>query len=198
MRRRKILCLVLILLLVLVGIGTILKVVQKSSGDAMQSALDFRAMLMEREKCTFDLSITVDQGDKVYSFSGQCQYLLGQSGQITLTEPESLTGIQATVTDGTTNVTFEDVQLELGEVAMGHVSPMALPLLLGNCWTEEYIVSSASDGEGKIQIVYSSGYEENQLMVYTWFEEESMQPVYYEVFYQGDRVLRGEISQFSV
>lgn len=93
----------------------------------MQSALDFRSDLMKQEHCSFTLDITADFGEKVYSFAGQCQYDMEQGGAIALTAPENLAGISASVSLDGAKVEFEDVQLELGQMAEGHVSPMQLP-----------------------------------------------------------------------
>ena len=48
-----------------------------------------------------------------------------------MTAPENLAGISASVSLDGAKVEFEDVQLELGQMAEGHVSPMQLPLILG-------------------------------------------------------------------
>ena len=192
MRRRKLLVpILLVLVLLLTSCGG------KTDGT-MQSALDFRANLMKQQSCSFTLDITADFGVKVYNFAGQCQYEMEQGGEITLTAPENLAGISAAVRPDGAKVEFEDVQLELGQMAEGHVSPMQLPLLLGQCWTQEYISAAAKADDGRIQVTYSKGYGEEQLLVYTWLEEKTLAPVYCEVFYQDERVLRADISEFTV
>lgn len=192
MRRRKILVpILLVLVLLLTGCGG------KTDG-MMQSALDFRSDLMKQEHCSFTLDITADFGEKVYSFAGQCQYDMEQGGAIALTAPENLAGISASVSLDGAKVEFEDVQLELGQMAEGHVSPMQLPLILGQCWTQEYISSAAKADDGRIQVAYTKGYGDDQLLVYTWLEEQTLKPVYCEVFYNDERVLRADISEFSL
>jgi len=49
-----------------------------------------------------------------------------------------------------------------------------------------------------VQITYTKGYEDEQLTVYTWLEEASLEPVYCEVYYKDARVLRADIAEFSV
>lgn len=164
-------------------------------GDPVQEALDFRTAVLAAETCSFQAEVSADFGDRVYEFALDCAYHPQENdAELTVTAPESLAGICATVDGETASVTYEDVSLELGTMAGGHVAPMQLPQLLGDAWAYGYIESQAREGDGFL-LTYRTGYDQEELMVRTVLNGERT-PVQAEVYYDGVCVLTAEISEY--
>ena len=95
---------------------TILLTVSFLSGCAGQNrdlerGIELRTQLLGSSGCSFDADITADYGDKVYSFSLQCQADDGGNLRFTVTKPDSIAGIQGSV-DGTDGaLTFDGIAL---------------------------------------------------------------------------------------
>ena len=148
-----------------------------------QPPLTFRTALLQSGGCSFTAAITADYGESAASF--------------TLTEPESIAGIQAQVKDTAASVSYDGMQLGLGSLADGNLAPLAAPYVLGQCWAGEYIDATGTE-DGLLRTTYRMGYEEKELVVDTWFSQEPLAPVRAELSFEGRMVLRADISAFSM
>lgn len=164
-----------------------------SGNDAMQQALDFRTNLLSASGCTFSCDVTADVGGAVYEFSMDCAYSDGQ-GSFTVTAPESIAGIGATVDDDGATLHFDDVALTLGEMAEGRLAPLGVPWLLGSAWQSDYI-SAAGTENGLCRVTILKGYDDDEITVDTYLAEGV--PVCAEASVGGKRVLTVEISDFA-
>lgn len=163
----------------------------------VQEALSFRTDLLAAYQCSFTAQVTADYGERAYTFGLDCVYEpRNDRAELTVTEPESITGITATMegTDGT--VAFDGTALELGTLASGKTAPMALPQLLGQAWTGGYIDSQTAADSGFL-VTYQVGYEQDALTVYTAFDEAGV-PLWAEVYDEGICVLQAELSNFAM
>ena len=146
-----------------------------------QPPLTFRTALLQSGGCSFTAAITADYGESAAS----------------LTEPESIAGIQAQVKDTAASVSYDGMQLGLGSLANGNLAPLAAPYVLGQCWAGEYIDATGTE-DGLLRTTYRMGYEEKELVVDTWFSQEPLAPVRAELSFEGRMVLRADISAFSM
>ena len=162
----------------------------------MQKALDFRAELMEAGACEYSLNMTVEQGERVYTFEGSCNYHCDQGATIVLTEPEALSGICFEVDEQGATVSLEKVSVEVGPIAGRRIQPLEVPYLLGECWTSAYIEACGADENGNL-IIYASGYGTDQFFVHTRLDDDTGLPVVWEIYYEDTRILYGEIQNFS-
>lgn len=163
----------------------------------VQEALNFRTDLLAAEQCSFAAQVTADYGERTYTFGMDCTYEpRADRADMTVTEPESIAGIAASVEGESGTVSFDGTALELGTLAEGKTSPMALPQLLGQAWSSGYIVSQTAEDDGFLA-TYQVGYEEEQLTVYTSFDESGV-PVWAEVYEDGVCVLQAELTDFGL
>ena len=183
---RKLLCAILSLLL-LTGCSTGSKPTQK--------ALDFRTALMEAGGCSFTADIMADYDQRVYNFTVTCDYKTTGSAVITVTAPEEIAGISATVSADTATLEFDGLELEFGQMANGLISPMEASRLLAQCWLSAYIDSAGADGDLE-RITYLDGYREKELTVDTWLNKDQ-KPVHGEITYEGVRRLKLDITDFT-
>ena len=156
-----------------------------SAKSPAQPPLTFRTALLQAGGCTFTAAITADYGSPETGAS------------VTVTEPESIAGIQAQVKNTAASVSYDGMQLGLGSLANGNLAPLAAPYVLGQCWAGEYIDSTGTE-DGLLRTTYRMGYEEKELVVDTWFSQEPLTPVRAEISFEGRMVLRTDISAFSM
>lgn len=165
-----------------------------SRSDPAQQALDFRTALMQESGCSFTAQVTASQQDKVYNFTMQCRYQDG-AGELTVTEPSSIAGIQAVVEEDGTRLAFDGAELDFGKLANGLISPVAAGWLLAECWHSGYIAYAGADAAQQ-RVTYLRGYNEEELTVDTWFTGQT--PTYAEVLWNGSRCLTVTITNFQM
>ena len=146
---------------------------------------------------SFTAAITADYGESAASFTLDCVFSPETGASVTVTEPESIAGIQAQVKDTAASVSYDGMQLGLGSLANGNLAPLAAPYVLGQCWAGEYIDATGTE-DGLLRTTYRMGYEEKELVVDTWFSQEPLAPVRAELSFEGRMVLRADISAFSM
>lgn len=185
-------CLIAILVSSLVFLSACAK---SGQNDELQSAMDFRAKLLNSGGAAFVADVTADYGDEVYSFTLDCVYSADGMTEITVTAPDTLSGIRAQIENDTGKLSFGDTELSFGTLANGLVTPLSAPAVLGRCWQNAYI-SCAGKEEKNLRVSYSDGYEANQLLADTWFSAK-MIPIYAELCYNDTCILKLTISDFD-
>ena len=116
------------------------------------------------------------------------------TAKLTLLAPETIAGIAATVSDSGGKITYDGMSAEFGLLANGTVVPAAAPALTAECWASEYIAAAGYE-EALCRVTYEKGFDEKTLLVDTWFENEV--PIYAEVCYNNQRILRLTITDFK-
>lgn len=162
--------------------------------DVLEPAIGFRAALLQAGGCSFHAKIEADFGDTVEHFAVDCDYDADGTAKLTLTEPETLAGITASVTERGGRITYDGMSVDFGLLANGNVSPAAAPALTALCWYGEYI-SAAGWEEDLYRVTYEKDFDEKRLHIDTYFKNDL--PILAEVCYNHQRVLKLEISDFS-
>ena len=75
------------------------------------------------------------------------------------------------------------------------LAPLAAPYVLGQCWAGEYIDCTGGE-DGCLRTTYRMGYDEQELVVDTWFSREPLAPVRAEISFDGTLILSASISDF--
>lgn len=162
----------------------------------MQKALDLRSSLLSRQTYSFSLDVTADFDETVFCFSVDC--LAKPDGvQMTLTAPETISGIKAYCADDGPGVLFDDTRVSLGELAEGNLTPLEAPYLLRKAMEKEYIQCTGPDAD-RLRITYLLGYGDREITLDVWLDENTNVPVYAEFTYEGRSVVRADITSFQV
>ena len=98
-----------------------------SAKSPAQPPLTFRTALLQSGGCSFTAAITADYGETAASFTLDCEFSPETGASVTVTEPESIAGIQAQVKDTAASVSYDGMQLGLGSLANGNLAPLAAP-----------------------------------------------------------------------
>ena len=165
--------------------------------EQVQQALDFRAAVLGASTCGFTADVTADYGESVYDFTLEADYDPAErSTALTVTAPDSIAGICATIDGTDAELQFEEVSLVLETTGSSHIAPLRLPQILGDAWCYGYVESLSKEDEA-ILVTYRSGYDAEELLVYTWFDLR-MNPERAEIYDQETCVLAAEIEDFSL
>ena len=105
------------------------------------------------------------------------------------------TGITATVAADTGKLTYDGMALDFGLLANGNVVPAAAPAIAADCWLRQYISSAGYEDE-RYRVTYERDFDEKCLFVDTWFENAV--PICAEVCYNGQRILKIQITEFQL
>lgn len=167
----------------------------KGEGD-LQKAIDFRAALLSAPSCSYLAQVTADYGDVSYEFTMQCNGD-DETTEITVTAPESISGITAEISGEDGTVTFQGMALDFGAMADGSVTPIAAPSVLERCWRSAYIASAGKEDDS-LRVQYEYGDEARQLVADTWFSQEKNIPIYAEICYNENCILKITISDFQM
>lgn len=185
-------CLIAIFLVTILLLSACAKDGQK---DALQPAMDFRAKLLNAGGACFTAEVTADYGEEVYTFTLDCRYLTDGKTEITVTAPDTLSGIRAQIENDTGRLTFFDTELTFGTLADGNITPLSAPAVLGRVWQSAYIAASGKEDQ-TLRVSYEDGYGEDQLLADTWFSQKGI-PIYSELCYNETCVLKLTISDFG-
>ena len=183
--RRTFVCILLCLLLCLSACG--------GEDNAVSTAIEFRAALVQANGCSFQAEIEADLGKETQRFTVSCDFAADGTAKLTLLAPETISGITATVTENGGKITYDGIAVDFGLLANGEVVPAAAPAIVAQCWASEYI-SAAGYEEELCRVTYEKGFDEKTLLMDTWFENEV--PICAEVCYNQNRILRLTISDF--
>lgn len=163
--------------------------------DVLEPAIGFRAAVLQAGGCAFHAKIEADFGDRVEVFAVDCDYSTDGTAQLTLTEPETLAGITATITERGGKITYDGMSADFGLLANGNVIPAAAPALTALSWCGEYI-SAAGWEEELYRVTYEKDFDQKRLQIETFFKNDL--PILAEVCYNNQRILKLDISDFSL
>lgn len=168
-----------------------------AAAEPAQQPLSFRTALLQAGGCSFTAQVTADYEQTVSTFTleADCDNETGAS--LCVSAPESISGIQAKVSQSAAYVQFEQTQLGLATLAEGTLAPLAAPYVLHQCWLGAYIDTTGSE-QGLLRVTYRYGYEDEELIVDTWFSQQPLAPVRAQISYAGRTALYVTISNFTM
>ena len=178
----------LLLLLVLTGCS--------GKNMELERGLALRSRLLSGQGCSFDITVTADYGDELYSFTMNCQ---GDSkGNLTfcVIEPESIAGITGTVSEEGGKLTFDDAALEFSLMADGQLSPVSAPWIFLRTLRSGYLTSAGVE-DSLLRLTIDDSYEDDALQLDIWLDELDI-PIRGEVLYADRRILSMDVSNFQI
>ncbi len=158
-------------------------------------AISLRAKLLAGN-CTFTTAITADYGDKVHTFTMECQGDTQGNLSFGVTQPESISGITGQICEEGGRLTFEDAALFFPLLADGQLSPVSAPWILLKTLRGGYITAACQEGE-LLRLTIDDSYEEDALQLDIWLDNLD-RPVQADVLYDGRRILSLSVSGFEI
>ena len=163
--------------------------------EQTQKALDLRTELLAAGGCAFDAEVQISYGDTASRFSARCVYSQTDGVTMTLTAPQTLSGMTARVDGSGAKLVFDGAEIGFSTLAGGRVAPMAAPWLLADCWARGYIAYSGME-DGQLRVTYQTGYGRDALDVDVWLNDDGL-PARAEISYDGALLLAAELSNFT-
>ena len=161
------------------------------ANDPLQAPMDFRAELLARGGCAFELEALADADGQCWTLTLACALDPDGSGTVTVLAPESIAGIAA-VTDGETgSLVYEDLCLGLGTLPGTELAPAAAPGRLVRAWARDWIASAGTE-DGSLLACYEDG----SLTARTWFDASGV-PIRAELSIDGRTRFTAEIRDFQ-
>ena len=160
----------------------------------MDRAMALRGKLQQSE-VAYDVNITADYGDKVYTFSMECQADTLGNVRFTVTEPSSIAGISGTVSKGSGKLTFDDKILAFDILADGLISPVSAPWVMLETLRSGYLTSCSQEGD-LLRVAIDDSYAENALHLEIWLDSQDI-PQQCEIYWQGRRLLSMDVRKFT-
>lgn len=167
-----------------------------SQSEQVDKAMVFREKLLQGQGCSFDVTITADYMETLYTFSMNCS--TDASGNLTFTvkEPSTIAGISGIISSDGGKLTFDDQVLAFEEMADGQISPVYAPWVFVNTLRSGYI-NSCGEAEDGFRICIDDSYAEEALQLDIWTDHDVL-PTAAEISWKGRRILTLEISNFTI
>lgn len=165
------------------------------NNEELERAMGLRAKLLSGS-CSFDVEITADYGDELYTFSMSCTGDSSGKVDFTVTAPDTICGITGSISKGEGKLTFDDTALEFPLLADGQVAPISAPWLLLKTLQGGYLTSAGMEGEF-LRLTVNDSYEEDALQLDIWLGNENV-PIRTEILYSGRRILTLKVTNFQL
>lgn len=165
-----------------------------ASGE-MNRGLALREKL-QKGPCAFTTKVTADYGDKLYTFTLDCEGEEQGNLSFTVVEPESISKITGRITGTGGELTFEDTALSFPLMADGQVTPVSAPWLLLKTLRSGYLSSAGMDGE-YLRLCMDDSYRDDALHLDIWVNGDNL-PVKAEILYSGRKILSLEVASFTI
>lgn len=181
-------CMVLLCLLSLTGCAP--------DREPERRAIDLRAALLGAQGCSFDVEITADYGEEIYTFAMGCQLDAHGKLRFVVEQPDSIAGIAGAIDGETGELCFDGHVLSFPLLADGQLSPVSGPWLL-YCTLTGGCLCSAVEEDGLLHLVMDDSYESDALRLDIWLGEQDL-PVRAETLYAGRRILTLIVENFEI
>ena len=148
---------------------------------------------------TLEADITCHYDDETRTYTMLCDYTPGSS-TVTVLATEDLAGISATVAEGELTLSYEDVSLDAGSYSAAAISPVAaLPKLMEAAAAGYVSQQSVEELEERSCLRLSCDLDGEEGDLYTtWFDQETLLPLYSEISVDGVVVYQVAWSRFEV
>lgn len=165
-----------------------------NSNAPLDHATALRSRLLDSNGCSFLATVTADYGQRIYTFSMDCQTDKDGNLKFSVTKPDTICGISGTVSASGGSITFDDRILAFQTIADGQLSPVSAPWVFINTLRSGYLQGCAVVDNG-IEISIDDSYAEEALLLKINTNGEI--PIFAEIFWQGRRVITLTVENFT-
>ena len=181
-----------LLLLLCAGCG-------KKADQALEQAEQFRSVLQGSD-FSFQCSLNIDYGDRVYDFSLAYAHEAGGEDTLTVLQPESISGLSIAIDGDSLQMLFNDTRLETGALSGGISAVTALPMML-SAWSNgviEYVGTDTLDGIDCYVIEFKTYSGEQETTWQLWLDQAASTPLYGEISIDNTATVRCRFSGFTL
>ena len=165
-----------------------------SENKELETGMALRSKLLSAEAVSFTAEITADYGDKVHTFSMDCQGDPIGNLTFSVTEPETIAGITGKIDQNGGALTFDDTALHFDLMADESLSPISAPWILLKTLRSGYLTSACTEGES-IRLTIDDSYEDDALTLDIWLGGDAL-PERAEIMHEGRKILSLRVANF--
>lgn len=160
---------------------------------ARESFESFAEKLRHSENLSFEAALRAEYADKTVEFS--VKYVSDVIGcTVTVTKPETISGISASVRDGESSLQFNGMSLDTGELTDFGLSPMsALPMLIDGL--RDGYIGSVWEESGEIAACVEAS---DELSIQIHIDKYTLAPLYAELISGGEVKVFANISGWNI
>ena len=162
----------------------------------LEQGIQLRTQLLAANLCSFDVDITADYGDKLHTFSMNCQADEKGTVHFTVTTPESISGIRGSVDGEKGSIQFDDIALYFPLLADNQVTPVCAPWLLIKTLRSGDITSAGAE-KPLARLSIDDRYDDDALHLDIWLDETGS-PVQAEILYRERKILSLGVKNFTL
>lgn len=165
------------------------------TSSELERGMALRSSVLKAEQTELDAKITASFEDRSGTFQLHCTFNKQGDMSFTVTAPESISGIQGTVSQEGGKLRFADTVLFFELLTDEKLSPVTAPwifmkALRGGC------ITSACTENGQLRISVDDSYEDDALNLDIWCGENDL-PQYVEILSDGMRILSIEVKNMT-
>lgn len=165
------------------------------SDDDLSRAMALREQILQSNGCSFEAVITADYGDKLYTFTMDCETDSAGNLSFTVLEPQTIAGITGGISRDGGKLTFDDKVLAFETMADGLITPVSAPWVFMHTLRSGYLSACGMDGEN-LKILLDDSYKEEALRLDVWVDSQD-RPFRTEILWKGSRVLSLDVKNFA-
>ncbi len=162
----------------------------------LERGMALRSRILQAEECTFCVDITADYGDKLHSFSMDCQGDAQGNITFSVTAPETISGITGTISETGGNLTFDGTALFFPLLADGTLSPVGAPWVLLKTLRGGYLTGVCQE-DALLRLTIHDSYAEDAMVLDIWLDGDDI-PIRAEILYDGRRILTLTVKDFTL
>jgi len=168
--------------------------------QAAETEENIQAYYSQADTVEAEAEVVADFEDIVSTFRLSYVYDATAGQSVTVLEPESIRGIKATVSGDGGELEYEGVILATGPQSSTALSPIGVLPALRHAWSTGYVENSWTETleETECAVLDIQCFDSAPDAVFrTWFDKDSLQPVYAEVIADNTVVLQCTFYKFS-
>ena len=164
--------------------------------DEMKTGMELRSQLLQAAGCSFTAKITADYGDKIHTFTMNCQADSKGETTFSVVEPDSISGITGKLSGTGGKLTFDNTALCFELISDKQLSPVSAPWILINTLRSGCMMSACKE-EDSLRLSIDDSYEEDPLRLDIWLNSENL-PETADILYDGRRILSVSVMNFEL
>ena len=167
-----------------------------SAKNEIERGMALRSRLLSAEYCSFDVGITADYGDNLYTFTLSCE--ANSAGDLTfdVKSPASISGITGRIDAEGGKLTFDDTVLFFDMMADDQISPISAPWVFLKTLRSGYLTAAGME-ENYLRLTIDDSYADDALQLDIWLGEGDV-PVRCEILHDGRRILSLDVANFQI
>ena len=166
------------------------------ASSELERGMALRSSMLKAGSCSMDVQITADYIEHSSVFSLSSVFDSSGNMSFTVTEPDSISGINGRIVNQKGNIIFDDSVLYFDLLGDERLSPISAPWIFMKALRSGYIRSVGQE-DGLLRLTVDDSYADDALQVDIWVNEKN-EPVRAEIVHDNRRILSLEVENLEI